>query len=355
MNAKILGTGFYVPDEIIPNSMFDDGKPWYFYDANSERIKDESSPSGLKQTFLTDEKIRKISGIRERRKSGKDEYAHHLAAIAGKRALDAAGMPPADLEGIIVANVTQDSPFPSTAVKTQALLGASRVRDAYDIAFACAGFPLGLRNARDHILNGHGPYLVIGVETLTKITDYIGRDVNATLFSDGAGACVVVPSDEEAGILAYASRSDPFHEKLFYILRDRKGFLRMPQGPYVMKNAVKSMAAATIDVLERTRWPGLQHPSPLENPPSPNELFSQVDYFIFHQANNNITEGLIASTGIPREKVGNNIHKYGNMSAATCPVLLAEAVLEGKVHEGSRVILSSFGSGLVTSAIAVQF
>ena len=328
MNASVLATGWHVPDEIIPNSFFDDGKPWYFYDGNGNRLPG-------KETLLTDEKIRAISGVLERRKCAPGEYGHHLVAKAATAALSRAGLCATDLDGIIVATVTAQTNFPSCATCVQELLGATNVRTAFDIANACAGFPLALDIAKHAVLATGQTYLVAGVETLTRIVDYAGRDVNANLFGDGAGVAIVGPGDR--GILAYAGRSDTADGRLVFITRDGNGRVRMPNGPGVFRNAVRSMGRVTDELLGMMVWEK-----------------RDVDLYVYHQANQRILDGVASALALDPERVGNNIARYGNMSAAACPVLLAQSVEEGRVGPGSRVIMVSFGAGLVTSGVALR-
>jgi 3-oxoacyl-[acyl-carrier-protein] synthase-3 len=344
MRAAIVGTGFYVPDGVIPNSRFDDGKPWYFYDKDGNRLPETDPVNRLvdpyKCKIVTGEYIReKLSGIRERREAAPHEELHHLAWRAGEAALKNAGLSASDLTGIVIATVTARSTFPSAAIEVQNLLGADSVRYTHDINNACAGFPRALDIARKNIeSDGRGIYLVIGAEVLTRVTDYEGRDINANLFGDGAGAVVLAPCSDGEGILASANRSDPSKGRIEYITRDHRGFLRMGNGPAVFVNAVPSMCAVTEELLEKARW-----------------KTDDVDYFVYHQANERITKAITKQLGAHPDKVGNNIAKYGNVSAATCPILLAEARDSGVVTKGSKVTIVAFGSGLTTSGVAVQF
>jgi 3-oxoacyl-[acyl-carrier-protein] synthase-3 len=342
MRAAIVGTGWYVPDEVIPNAFFDDGEPWYFYDSKGDRVPETDGErrktNQYKHTFLTADKIATISGVSERRKAAPDEHVHHLIAQAAENALNNAGIDADALDGIIVATISQQTDFPSAANRVQELLKARRAQNSFDIANACAGFPLALQIANGLIQTSRqGVYLVAGAELLTRAVDYEGRDVNANLFGDGAGVAILAPSFD-TGILAYAGRSDQKDGKLDYITRDSYGKLRMGEGPSVLKNAVASMRDVTAELLNKVGW-----------------AKDDVDYYVFHQANRRIIEGLIRVMDVDPTKVGNNISRYGNMSAATNPVLLAQAREQGHITDGSKVIVASFGAGLVTSGVAVQF
>jgi 3-oxoacyl-[acyl-carrier-protein] synthase-3 len=338
VNAAIVGTGWYVPEEIITNSFFNDGEPWFFYDGEGNRIPDALSPTGYLQTLLTDEKMRQISGVEQRHKAAAGERVHHLVEKAARRALADAGMEPRDLDGIIVATVTPHRRFSSAANCVQELLGAQNVHACYDIANACAGFPLAVDIAAQKVRSEGKVYLVAGAEVLTRIVDYAGRDVNANLFGDGAGAAILAPTERDIGVLAYAGRSSPEDGKIRYIVQDDRGFVRMPEGPRVFVNAVQSMHAVTLELLEKTGW-----------------RKDEVDYFVYHQANIRILDRLMRVADIDPARVGKNIAQYGNMSAATNPVLLAQAREYGAITDGSKVIIAAFGAGLVTAGVAVRF
>ena len=345
-SAEIIGTGYYVPEEIIPNEFFFDGKPWYFYDKDENKIIDQKTLKPKEKIFseedLNPDGSFKINGIKERRKSSKDEQSHDLAFKAAYNALQNSGMTANDIEGIIVASVTQQYQFPSTASLVQEMLGAKNVKEAFDVGNACAGFPLALSIARDRIINNKGPYLVLAVEALTKLVDYSPsgeRDINATLFGDGSGAVLVVPSEKEnIGILADESLSNPHGKQSMYIYRSSNNRLKMPMGPYVRKHAVNSMIEVTNVLLKNS-----------------NLEVKDVDFFNFHQANLIITEDVIKYANLPREKVGNNILKYGNMSAATNAILLAQAREDNRIKKGYLVVNVSFGSGLVTHGVITKF
>ncbi len=333
VNAAIAGTGYYLPDEIRDNKYFADGEPWFYFDRNGNSLRNRD---GFKKAILTEEGILRRTGIRERR-IARNQPLEELAARAGAAALDDAGMSAQDLYGILVATVTQTQQYPSAAVLVQKRIGATKVRETYDVGKACAGWPMALDQAASAIIRGRGPYLVIGAERLSGVTDYLGRDINATLFGDGAGAAVVVPEDTDRGILAYTTRSEPFDSRHEYITRDIRGLLRMQEGAKVLKNAVPSMAVVTQELIDTLGW-------------SLDDI-----YLVPHQANKRITEGVIRKTGIDPSRVGDNIEWYGNMSAATCPILLAQMREQGAIGTGSKAIVVSFGSGLVTSGVAIQF
>lgn len=344
-NAQIIGTGYYVPEEKITNDFFFDGKPWYFYDKEGKKLLDKETGKPKEKIFtekdLNPDGSFRINGIKERRKAAKNEESHDLAYKAAYNTISNSGITANDIEGIIVASVTQQYQFPSTACLVQEMLGAKNVKEAFDIGNACAGFPLALSIARDRIRSGKGPYLILAVEALTKLMDYTPdgeRDINTTLFGDGSGAVVAIPSEKNIGIMIDESLSNPHGKQSMYIYRDANNRLKMPMGPYVRKHAVNSMINVTKTLLEKS---GLE--------------IKDIDFYNFHQANLLITEDVINYAGLPREKVGNNILKYGNMSAATNAILQAQAIEEGKIKEGYIVINVSFGSGLVTHGVITKF
>ena len=334
---EIVGTGSYVPEEVIPNSYFE-GRDLFNYDALGNRIGGS--------VRLTDEKILKQTGIRERRRSKPDEWPSDMGYIAALRALENADVSANSLVGIILASVTERCNFPSGACKLQEKLGARNVCVAYDMQSACAGFPEALMDADARALRIPGNYLVVASEALTKIVGF--DDVNSDLFGDGAGAVVLKPTNEERGIAAGYAKSEPFDGKLEYIIRDPADFLRMPEGPNVLKAAVRSMIEAGNSLKRDLGW-------------------EKVRLIIPHQANSRIVGGVAERIGakivtdvseIDRYDgtlVFQNVARYGNISAVTCPLALDECRRSGIIKKGDRVEIISFGSGIVTSGVAVQF
>ena len=213
---------------------------------------------------------------------------------------------------------------------------------AFDVAAACAGYPIAMTLANSLFKSGeiHGPIAVVASEKLSKMIDYY--DVNSPLFGDGAGAMIVGKylgeGELEGKIKGCYAGSDAVGGKSDLIFRDAKGMLRMPEGNKVMKYAVKNMAGAVGRLKDDLGWTN-----------------DDIDLIIPHQANIRILKSVAKSTGIPWEKVYNNIEKYGNMSSATCAVGLSEAIKEGKIDNNSKVMMVSFGSGLVTSAVALEY
>jgi len=323
LHLKIAGTGAYLPEERIPNSFFE-GKTLLTYNASGNVIKSSE---------VTDQSIFEVTGIRERRRSAPDEFPSDMGYKAAVQAIENAGISADSLVGVILATVTEDTNFPSGACKIQKKLGI-RNCFAYDVANACAGFPEALAEANARVLRRHGNYLVIASECLTKMTDY--SDINSTLFGDGAGAAVLVPTEDHLGILAEDSQSNPYDGGDRFIFRDLQRILRMPEGGNVLRRAVREMLETSKTLKESLGW-------------------TKADVYIPHQANGRIVHEVEARVAAEGAIVYKNIDRYGNMSAATCAVGLHECLEKKIIDVGSRVILVAFGGGLVRAGIALQF
>ncbi len=315
--VHIIGTGSYVPKRVLTN--FD-----------LEQMVDTS-----------DEWILSRTGIRERCLADKDEAASDMAYQASLVALDDAKVPPGEVDLLVVATVTPDTPFPSTACHLQRHLGASRAA-AFDIGAACTGFVYGLSVAEQYLRTGrYRTILVVGVEVLSRIVDWTDRNT-CVLFGDGAGAAVLQASEDTSrGLLATFLHADgsltdhlimygggsrhPISEE---VLHRRLHFLRM-RGNETFKIAVRTMIKASFEALD-------QHGYRVED----------VDLFIPHQANGRIVEAVSRRLGIPDEKVFVNIERYGNTSAASIPMALDEALRSGRVKDGDLVLLVGVGAGL---------
>ncbi|MBE3595841.1 MAG: ketoacyl-ACP synthase III [Hydrogenibacillus sp.] len=322
--AGILGTGSHLPDRVLTN--FD-----------LEKMVD-----------TTDEWIRVRTGIRERRIASPEEASSDLAYHAARRALEAAKVAPEDLELIIVATITPDSAFPSTANILQDRLGAKRAA-AFDLAAACSGFLYAVAAAAQFIEAGaYRHVLVVGAETLSKIVDWEDRST-CVLFGDGAGAVVMGPV-EQGGLHAFALGSDGSGGCLLELpaggsrrpashetVDQRLHYLKM-NGREVFKFAVRIMNEASEAVLAKT---GLDK--------------GALDFLVPHQANLRIIESARERLGLPPEKVVVNLDRYGNMSTASIPVALDEAVRAGKIKAGDRVLLVGFGAGLTWGAAIVEW
>lgn len=325
-NLSIIGAGSYLPETVVRTEQFEGVQMWA-YDKNGNRV-------GNSRVF-TAEKLLDLTGIYERRKARNDQWPSHLGYIASSRALEMAGVSPESLDGIVVATVSERDNFPSAAIKIQEKLGARNVRVAYDLQNACAGFPTALTTANALSRDSDGNWLVVASETLTRVNDY--TDINSHLFGDGAGAVVLTPKKGIGQIVRTYSRSEPFDDNNQMIFRDSKAnCIRMPDGGAVLKKAVASMVDSAVQLKAECGW-------------------DRADVYIPHQANERIIAGVEKKLSGDGAIVYRNISQYGNMSAATCAVALDEAIRDGTIKKGSRVIVTSFGAGLVTSAVAIQF
>jgi 3-oxoacyl-[acyl-carrier-protein] synthase-3 len=320
----IVGLGKYLPRKVLTN-------------ADLEKMVETS-----------DEWITTRTGIKQRRLAAKTEAASDLAIKAAKQALGDAHLDPAQLDLIIVATVTPDMQFPSTACFVQFGIGAKNAV-CFDVAAACSGFIYGICVAQQFIARGtYENALVIGVEVLSSITDWKDRNT-CVLFGDGAGAAVLTPV-KSGGILSTYLGSDGSSTDLLMIpgggsrnpvsratLKKRLHYIKM-EGNELFKVAVKSMTEAAHIAIKKA---GLG--------------FSDIDLFIPHQANMRIILAVAKRLGLSLEKVFANIEKYGNMSSASTAVALCEAVKEGKVKKGDVILLDTFGSGLVWGACVIKW
>jgi len=308
LNAGIIGVGRYVPEKVVKNT-------------DLEKIMDTS-----------DEWIRTRTGIEERRIAGDDMDTSDMAFEAAKNAIAHAGISPKEIDLILVATVTPDQPFPTVACMLQDRLGAANAA-AMDISAACAGFMYGLATAQQFIVSGTYRYvLVVGVEKLSKITDWSDRNT-AVLFGDGAGAAVVGPVSEGRGILAFDLGADGSGGK--YLYQDR--YIHM-NGREVFKFAVRQMGESCIRVIEKA---GLSK--------------EDVDFLIPHQANIRIMESARQRLELPVEKMSKTVHKYGNTSAASIPISLVEELEAGKIKDDQVIVMVGFGGGLTWGAVLLRW
>ena len=323
--AGIIGTGSYVPDTIITNKDF-------------EKTLDTS-----------DEWIVSRTGIKERRKASVEMATSDIATKAANSALEDANISPLDVDMIIVATVTPDMAFPSTACIVQKNIGAINAI-AFDIEAACSGFLYGIAIAEQFIKSSSMKnILIIGAETLSKITDYNDRNT-CVLFGDGAGAAVISQVMEGYGVLSSYLGSDGSGGDLLNL---PAGGSRMPasietlekslhyikmDGSEVFKFAVKIMAEAAEKALSIC---GLDKES--------------IDYLIPHQANIRIIDSASKRLNIDKDKIFVNLDKYGNMSAASIAVALDEANKTKKLEHGNVVVLVGFGGGLTWGSAVIRW
>jgi 3-oxoacyl-[acyl-carrier-protein] synthase-3 len=322
---KIVGIGSYTPEKVLTN-------------ADLEKMVDTS-----------DEWITTRTGIKERRIAAEDQATSDLGIEAARVALEDAGLTPDDIDLILVATNTTDTPFPSTACWIQKGLGADHV-PAFDISAGCTAFIYGMIIAESLILNGTNKrILLLGPEMLSRCTNWEDRNT-CVLFGDGAGAVVLEESSDDSGMLSSYWKADG---NLGDLLSLPGGGSRMPvthemvdqnlhylqmKGNEVFKHAVKRMGEAAVESLKRA---GLEK--------------EDVDYLIPHQANIRIIDATGRRLKLPPEKVFVNIHKYGNMSVATIPVGLDELAKEGKLKKGDIIVLDAFGAGFTWAALVYRW
>ncbi len=292
----------------------------------------------------SDEWIRTRTGIGTRHIAARQTATSDLALRAARQALDHARLAPSDLDLIIVATVTPDMAFPSVACLLQAELAAGHAA-AFDLSAACSGFLYSLDVGARFIQSGRYQHvLVVGAETLSRITDYSDRRT-CVLFGDGAGAAVLEPAPAGKGMLSSVLGADGNGRDLMYLpaggsrrpasmetVQTGLHYIKM-NGNEVFKYAVRIMGDVTTQALSGA---GLG--------------VADVDLFIPHQANYRIIDATARRLGLPPEKVFVNIERYGNMSAATIPIALREAEEEGRLRDGAIVVLAAFGGGLTWAA-----
>ncbi|MGH7197684.1 MAG: beta-ketoacyl-ACP synthase III [Candidatus Omnitrophota bacterium] len=324
LRAGITGVGFCVPEKVLTNRDLE------------------------KMVETSDEWILTRTGIAERRIAEKGTGTSDLAAKAAERALKNAGVKAEDVDLLIVGTTTPDMPLPSCACFVQKKIGA-RNAVAFDLAAACAGFVFALVTAEQYVRAGtYKTVLVIGADLISSFIDWTDRST-CVLFGDGAGAAVVKPVSS-GGILASVLGSDGEYAELLKICgggskspatNDTVGakdhYLKM-NGSEVFKLAVRGMAEAVTRALAKA---GIAK--------------DDVACFIPHQANQRIIDAVSERLSFPKEKIFVNLQKYGNTSAASCIIALCEAVKEGRIKKKDKVVLATFGSGLVWGAMVVEW
>ncbi|MBH8582746.1 beta-ketoacyl-ACP synthase III [Thermoactinomyces sp. CICC 10735] len=324
-SVGILGTGSYLPEKVLTN-------------ADLEKMVDTN-----------DEWIVSRTGIRERRIAAPEEASSDLSVKAAEKALKKAGIRAEELDMIIVTTVTPDMNFPATACLVQDRLGAKKAA-TFDLSAACTGFIYGISTGAQFIATGVYKYvLVIGVECLSRIVDWTDRNT-CVLFGDGAGAAVLGPVEEGYGFLSFELGGDgsggnllnlpaggsrlPASEKT---IRERLHCVHM-SGREVFKFAVRVMGNATEEALAKA---GLSK--------------EDIDFLVPHQANIRIIDSAVKRLGLTEDKVVVNLDRYGNMSSASIPVALDEAVERGLIKKGDTMVLCGFGGGLTWGATVLKW
>lgn len=323
--AEVVATGRFLPDRVLTN-------------ADLEKMVDTS-----------DEWIRERTGIRERRIAPPEMGAAIMGAEASRVAMARAGVHAGEIDLIVVSTATPDRLLPATACDMQALLGATNAA-AFDISAACSGFIYALGVAEGHLAAGRAEIaLVVSAEKMSGIVDWADRKT-CVLFGDGAGAAVVRRGENGRGLLSNYIRSDGTLAELLWrpaggvlvpidlaVLDEKRHLVRMA-GREVFKAAVRSMAEAADQAMMRA---GL--------------TAEDIDLFIPHQANYRIIEATARYAGVPMDKVYVNVDRYGNMSSATIPVALDEAIEEGRLKPGSNVLMVAFGAGFTWASSVLRW
>lgn len=324
IKAGILGVGSYLPSKVLDNLYF-------------EKLMDTN-----------DEWIKTRTGISERRVASEEQSTSDLATESALKAIECANLKAEDIDLIIVATATPDMVFPSTACLVQEKIGAIKAA-AFDISAACSGFIYGITIAKQFVENSmYKNILVIGAETLSRTLDYSDRST-AILFGDGAGA-VVIGNVNDGGILSTYLGSDGKGKD---VLNIPAGGSKLPASIETVEKNLHSIHMAGNDVYKfAVRIMGEASLKALELADLNQE---NIDYLIPHQANIRIIEASAKRLKLTMDKVYVNLHRYGNMSAASVPVALDEAYREGKIKKGDNVVLVGFGGGLTWGASVIQW
>ena len=326
IRAKIGALGTYVPPRLLTN-------------ADLEKMVD-----------TTDQWIFDRTGIRQRHLVDKGVATSDLSVEAAKRALAERGLTPADIEAIIVATVTPDMFFPSTACLVQHKLGAKGIW-GFDLSAACSAFLYALQAGAQFIASGaHKKVLVIGADVMSSIIDYTDR-ATCVIFGDGEGAVILEPAEDDSlGIIDYLHEIDGAGACSLYMpgggslnpstheTVDRKMHYVHQDGQAVFKYAVKKMAELCEKILERNQLQG-----------------SEVKVFIPHQANKRIITATAERVGMDPASVIINIERYGNTTAGTIPLAMQTAREEGRLKKGDLVLLASVGAGFTVGATLLRW
>jgi 3-oxoacyl-[acyl-carrier-protein] synthase III len=324
-SAHVTGWGRYAPSQVLTNQ-------------DLETMVDTS-----------DEWIVTRTGIRERRVAAAHETTASMGAVAGLRAIRTAGIDPDEIDLILVATLTPDYWMPSTAALVKEAIGNTRAA-AMDISAACSGFVYAYATAQAYIQSGLARHaLVIGAELLTRFLDYTDRNT-CILFGDGAGAVVLSASDEPGGGLGIEMTTEPQGAYMIWLpaggaksppsaetISRGEHYIRM-EGRETYRFATRTLASTALASIRRS---GLDP--------------SEIDLFIPHQANIRIIEAVAKGLDMPMDRMYVNLDRYGNTSAASVPIALAEAVNEGRVEVGDRIVLVAFGAGFTSAAVTIQW
>jgi 3-oxoacyl-[acyl-carrier-protein] synthase-3 len=321
VRSQIIGCGSYLPSRLVTNAEL------------------------AAKLDTSDEWIVERSGIRQRYIAAEGETTSDLATNAALRALESAGISGSAVDLIVLATATPDNTFPATATKVQRRIGMKHGA-AFDIQAVCSGFVYALSVADNFIKSGQvQTALVIGAETFSRILDWNDRST-CVLFGDGAGAVVLraargKATPQDRGILSTHLHSDGSHYDLLYVdggpsSTQTVGFLKM-EGREVFRHAVINLAAVVGEAL------------------SANDLkASDIDWVVPHQANRRIIEGTAKKLGFPLDKMVMTVDRHANTSAASIPLALTDAVVDGRVKPGQLVLLEAMGGGFTWGSALVR-
>jgi 3-oxoacyl-[acyl-carrier-protein] synthase-3 len=325
LQAHIVGWGMAVPERILTNHEI------------------------TMMVDTTDEWIRQRTGIVERHIADEGETTFTFSLRAAQAALEVANLDPTQLDVIIVATVTPEHAFPATACLLQDALGAQKAA-AFDLSAGCSGFVYGLSIAADMLASGNHRYaLIVGAETLSKITDWTDRNT-CVLFGDGAGAVVLQASPTSGGILSSVLGADGSGGELLILpaggsalpattetVIKRQHYAQM-QGRQVFRFATRIMVEASELALKRAA-----------------QNVEDVALFVPHQANDRILQAAARGLGVPEERMFSNLARYGNTSAASIPIALCEAIEQGKIKRDDLIVCVGFGAGLTWAAAVIRW
>jgi 3-oxoacyl-[acyl-carrier-protein] synthase-3 len=325
LQAHIVGWGMAVPERILTNHEI------------------------TMMVDTTDDWIRQRTGILERHIASEEETTSTLCLRAAQAALEVANLTPSQLDVIIVATVTPDHAFPSTACLLQDALGAEKAA-AFDLSAGCSGFVYGLSIASDMLAAGDHRYaLVIGAETLSRIVDWTDRNT-CVLFGDGAGAVVLQASPASGGILSSVLGADGSGGEMLILpaggsalpatsetVIKRQHFVQM-QGRQVFRFATRIMVEAAEQALKKAA-----------------QDVEDVALFVPHQANDRILQAAARGLGVPEERMFSNLARYGNTSAASIPMALCEAIEQDRVKRDDLIVCVGFGAGLTWAAAVIRW
>jgi 3-oxoacyl-[acyl-carrier-protein] synthase III len=324
-SVRLTGWGRYAPAQVLTN-------------ADLERMVDTS-----------DDWIVSRTGIRERRVAAAHETTASMGAVAGLRAIRTAGLEPDDIDVIILATLTPDYWMPSTAALVKEAIGSTRAA-AFDVSAACSGFVYAYATASAYIASGMARHvLVIGAELLTRFLDYTDRST-CILFGDGAGAVVLSASDEPTSPVGIELTTEPQGAYMIWL---PAGGSKSPSSPETISRgehkirmegretyrfATRTLASTALAAVARAGW-------------RPED----VDLFVPHQANVRIIEAVAKALDMPMDRMFMNLERYGNTSAASVPIALAEAVNSGRVARGDKLVFVAFGAGFTSGGVAMEW